>query len=166
MCTHIKTNSLKHILHIQIPDLPLGTRHCLHKEYSYRGDVASLFQMRFFNIGSGYESTPAFLAKARCGHTYKNKTVETTTHVEGSTPVCAEGETRSVPDNKSVTGILHAATKDRISFKNAIKQHRSEPPLPATLTFNTNTNPTSLHCAGRGNVCQRSCTRPRNKNLC
>ena len=126
--TQIKTNSLKHILHIQILDLPLGTRHCLHKIYSYLdgGDAASLFQYRFFNIGSGYESTPDFLAKARCGHTYDNKTVKIITDANGLTPVRAEGETRSGPGNKPVPGILHAATKDRIRFKNEMKEHRFE----------------------------------------
>ena len=35
-----------------------------------------MFQYRFFKIGTGYESTTFFLAKARCGHSYGNKTMK------------------------------------------------------------------------------------------
>ena len=126
---HVKTSLLNNILHIQIPDLPLGCRHCLHKVYKYLDgeDTASLFQHRFFNIGTGYVSTAAFLAEARCGDTYGNKTVKRTMDAKGLTATRAEGETRSVPDIKPVTGIQHAVTRERIRSKNEIKECRSEP---------------------------------------
>ena len=56
-----------------IPDLRLGTRHCLHKVYQYLDETAALVQYRFFDIGDGLSSSADFLKKARCGHTYGNK---------------------------------------------------------------------------------------------
>ena len=69
----------------KIPNLPLGTRSCLHKRYCYSADTlsstATLFQHRFFCIGGGYPSDAAFLKQARCGHTYKTKKVTATSNV-------------------------------------------------------------------------------------
>ena len=107
---------------IQIPDLPLGTRHCLHKVYSKEG---KLIQHRFFLIGTGYESDASFLANARCGHSYRNKTMKRTTDARKHAPVRDQGPDPPVPcDKKAEQGVMHSCTSDRLRFKKATKDHR------------------------------------------
>ena len=82
----IEHDPLQKLAPSKIPDLPLGTRHCLHKRYSYLNDsntsTAILLQHRFFDIGVGFPSTAEFLNKARCGHTYADKTVTVISDVQ------------------------------------------------------------------------------------
>ena len=100
----------------------MGTRHSLHKVYSYLngGKVASLLQFRFFNIGTGYENSSAFLVAARCGHSYVSKKVKITTEVTG---YAGFGDLDR-PESKSVSGVLHASTNDRLRAKKEIKEYR------------------------------------------
>ena len=65
-----------------IPDLLLGTRHCLHKRYCYLNGKGSLVQHRFFGIGTGLSSSAEFLKGARCGHTYADKKVTSISDVK------------------------------------------------------------------------------------
>lgn len=83
-----------------IPDLRLGTRHCLHKTYQYLNDKAALVQHRFFNIGEGLSSSADFLEKARCGHTYGNKKATAISNVRNCDPGAA---VRTTGDREEVT---------------------------------------------------------------
>ena len=97
---------------------------------------------RFFSIGKGYKSDAAFLEKARCGHTYADKFVETITDVKGHAPVRDKKKARSATvDNTSAPGVLHASTRDRLRQKKEREEHRSE--LYPTFQYTTHT--TSQH---------------------
>ena len=99
----------------------LGTRHSLHKVYSYLngGTVGSLFQHRFFGTGAGYANNSTFLEESRCGHSYADKKVKRITDVKASGDL-------DVPDasEKTVSGVLHADTSERLRAKKEIKDYR------------------------------------------
>jgi len=113
-----------------IPDLPLGTRQVLFKQYVYRTssqtEVASLVQHRFFDIGNGYKSPSAFLTAAMNSHTYQSKIVERITDVGAG-------------DQEPRRGVMHESTGDRLKIGQIKKEHRAESKR-RRLTTSTNVN--------------------------